>query len=315
MIVALGRSPGKTGGSPPMAGGILPREPPGRSLGKTSGSPPMAGGILPGFLLSEVRKVILLVSDESGDLGLKGSRCYIVLTLLLRSEHDAHRIMDIANALSQKHFRNPLRKWNNMKSKHKNAPQTLAAFLADLLPQIQQQVGFPLCAVAVVMDKTMITHQRSPKLYESAAYRMGWCYRLAFKRIGHFLQRTKLSARWIVDDNSELLKRNLSLYLTEKVPELTGFIRLYSRPIFCSPKDQPILTLADFLAGLTGRCFASFVQSGLSHPFPFQPVWSELKKIFHATLNLPTGQVWHWDGLLYWPIEHRDRMKTFLNRP
>ncbi|MDT7898091.1 MAG: DUF3800 domain-containing protein [Armatimonadota bacterium] len=298
-----------------MAGGILPREPPGRSLGKTSGSPPMAGGILPGFLLSEVRKVILLVSDESGDLGLKGSRCYIVLTLLFRSEHDARHIMDIANALSRKHFHHPLRKWNNMKGKYKNAPQTLAAFLADLLPQIQQQVGFPLCAVAAIMDKTMITHQRSPKLYESAAYRMGWCYRLAFKRIGHFLQRAKLSARWIVDDNSELLKRNLSLYLTEKVPELTGFIRLYSRPIFCSPKDQPILTLADFLAGLTGRCFESFVQSSPSHPSPFQPVWSELKKIFHATLNLPTGQVWHWDGLLYWPIEHRDRMKTFLNRP
>jgi hypothetical protein len=315
MIVALGRSPGKTGGSPPMAGGILPREPPGRSLGKTSGSPPMAGGILPGFLLSEVRKVILLVSDESGDLGLKGSRCYIVLTLLFRSEHDARHIMDIANALSRKHFHHPLRKWNNMKGKYKNAPQTLAAFLADLLPQIQQQVGFPLCAVAAIMDKTMITHQRSPKLYESAAYRMGWCYRLAFKRIGHFLQRAKLSARWIVDDNSELLKRNLSLYLTEKVPELTGFIRRYSPPNFCSPKDQPILTLADFLAGLTGRCFESFVQSSPSHSFPFQPVWSELKKIFHATLNLPTGQVWHWDGLLYWPIEHRDRMKTFLNRP
>jgi hypothetical protein len=273
----------------------------------------MAGGILPGFLLSEVRKVILLVSDESGDLGLKGSRCYIVLTLLLRSEHDAHRIMDIANALSQKHFRNPLRKWNNMKSKHKNAPQTLAAFLADLLPQIQQQVGFPLCAVAVVMDKTMITHQRSPKLYESAAYRMGWCYRLAFKRIGHFLQRAKLSARWIVDDNSELLKRNLSLYLTEKVPELTGFIRLYSRPIFCSPKDQPILTLADFLAGLTGRCFESFVQSSPSHPFPFQPVWSELKKIFHATLNLPTGQAWRWDGLLYWPVDQKDTFRSFVD--
>jgi hypothetical protein len=114
----------------------------GRSLGKTSGSPPMAGGILPGFLLSEVRKVILLVSDESGDLGLKGSRCYIVLTLLLRSEHDAHCIMDIANALSQKHFRNPLRKWNNMKSKHKNAPQTLAAFLADLLPKSSSKWDF-----------------------------------------------------------------------------------------------------------------------------------------------------------------------------
>ncbi len=139
-----------------------------------------------------------------------------------------------------------------MKGKHKNAPELLSAFLADLLPQIQQQVRFPLCAIAVIMDKMMITQQRSPKLHESPAYRMGWCYRLAFKRIGHFLQRTKLGARWIVDDNSEMLKRNLSLYLTEKVPELTGFIRRYSPPIFCSPKDQPILDSGRF-SGRTNK--------------------------------------------------------------
>ena len=259
--------------------------------------------------------MLLLVSDESGDLGLRGSRCYIVLTLLLRSEHDARHIVDIANALSRKHFHNPLRKWNTMKGKHKNAPELLSAFLADLLPQIQQQVRFPLCAIAVIMDKMMITQQRSPKLHESPAYRMGWCYRLAFKRIGHFLQRTKLGARWIVDDNSEMLKRNLSLYLTEKVPELTGFIRRYSPPIFCSPKDQPILTLADFLAGLTRRCFESFAQSRHLHSFPFQPVWSELKKIFHTTLNLPTGQAWCWDGLLYWPVDQKDTVRSFLDCP
>ena len=300
----------------PADGGWDPAERATRQVAGQDQRQPADGGWDPaGLLLSEVGKVLLLVSDESGDLGLKGSRCYIVLTLLLCSEHDAHHIMNIANARSRKHFHNPLRKWNTMKGKHKNAPELLAAFLADLLPQIQHQVGFPLCAVAVIMDKTMVTHQRSPKLYESASYRMGWCYRLIFKRIGHFLQRTNLDARWIVDDNSEVLKRNLSLYLTEKVPELAGFIRRYSPPIFCSPKDQPILTLADFLAGLTRRCFESFVQSRPLLSFPFQPVWSELKKIFHTTLNLPTGQAWRWDGLLYWPVDQKDAVRSFVDCP
>jgi hypothetical protein len=60
MLKALGRSLGKTSGSLPMAGGILPREPPGRSLGKTSGSPLMAGGILPGFCFQRWEKCYCL---------------------------------------------------------------------------------------------------------------------------------------------------------------------------------------------------------------------------------------------------------------
>ena len=254
----------------------------------------------------------LLISDESGDLGLKGSRYYIVLTLLLLRDEDAQRVMGVANSSACRHFGHPLRKWNSMKGRDKKDPQRLATFLADFLSRVKD---IHLCATAVIMDKGLITPQRSPKLYDDASYRMGWCYGLAFKRIGRFLARTRLSARWIVDDNSEPLKRNLQTYLTEKLPEISGFLRRYGSPEFCSSKEQPILILVDFLAGLTGRCFDSFKQAGMVVPFPFQPVWERLKSIFCPTLPLPTGQPWQWDGLLYWPIEHRDKVQAFLNCP
>lgn len=262
------------------------------------------------FFLCEVKKVILLVSDESGDLGLTGSKFYTVLTLLLLHESDASEIISVANDLAKRCFQYPLRKWNNLKGKHKNDPHILADFLSSFLSRIQHQV----CAIAVIMDKSSIPQQQSPKLYADAAYRMGWCYGLAFKRIGHFLNRTGLMARWIVDDNSETLKRNLTVYLTKKVPEIAGFIRRYSAPKFCSPKHQPVITLADFLAGLTNRCFESFVVEGKAAlPFPYQPVWNELKRIFYKTLVLPSGQQWRWDGLIYWPVDKAEKIKSLLD--
>ncbi len=257
----------------------------------------------------------LLVSDESGDLGLEGSRYYIVLTLLLLRDDDVGEVMSLANLSAQRHFRHPLRKWNNMKGREKNDPALLADFLADFLSQARQKVSSPFCAIAVIMDKALISPQRSPKLYEDATYRMVWCYRLAFQRIGHFLAHAGINARWIVDDNSETLKRHLQLYLTEKLPEIGGFIRRYGLPEFRSPREHPILTLVDFLAGLTGRCFESFQQAGMVVPFSFQPAWDKLKSLFHATLPLPSGQSWRWDGLLYWPMEHRDQVKASLDCP
>lgn len=273
----------------------------------------MAGGILPGFFF-EVRQVVMLVSDESGDLGLRGSLAYVVLMLLIRDESHAPVIMDIANRLSEKFFHHPLRKWNSLEGKHKRDVAALSAFIAQMRRQILSAVGFPLLATAVLLDKRLITKQKSPKLYDDASFRMGWCYGLMLKRVGWLLHKAGWDARWVVDRNSASLMRNLLNYST-RLPIFSGFKRRYSEPRFCSPKDQPILTLADFLAGLTRRCFESFLQANTTVPFAYQTVWDELKGIFHQTLTLPTGQQWRWEGLLYWPVDQRSQVKSFLAYP
>ncbi|MCS7264971.1 MAG: hypothetical protein N3B10_13810 [Armatimonadetes bacterium] len=259
--------------------------------------------------------MVLLVSDESGDLGLKGSLSYVTLMLLIKEETHAPIIVNVANQLSIQFFRHPLRKWNSLEGKHKRDVKVLKDFVEKLRQQIFSAVNFSLLATAVLMDKRFIKQEQSPKLYNDPAFRMGWCYGLMLKRVGRLLEMAERNAQWIVDRNSEPLMRNLTIYSTSHIPTIAGFIRRYSSPQFCSPKDQPILILSDFMAGLTRRCFESFLQSGTTYSFTYQPVRDKLKGIFYASLKLPSGRQWKWEGLLYWPVERINQAKPFLAYP
>ena len=256
---------------------------------------------------------LVLVSDESGDLGLgeKATPTYVVLLLVFRGWEEAKKVETIAQDLAKRYFRYPIRKWSEIKGKHKNNPELLASFITDLRARVDMAVKFPICGTAVILDKFHIDRRTSPALFAYPHYRMGWCYGLIFKRLGPFLDWAGQEAEWIIDENSPPEKKNIEVYISELLPLKQRFRKRYGKPRFRSRAEHPILTLADFLAGLTRRCFESYKAEGKT--FAYLSPWERLKPIFYRNIMTSSPKrPWKWRGLLYWPLDQFAEASNFL---
>lgn len=217
----------------------------------------------------------------------------------------------IATDLAQRYFGYPIRKWSEIKGKHKNDPELLASFITDLRTRVATVIKFPICGTAVILDKFHIDYRASSGLFARPHYRMGWCYGLIFKQLGPFLNWAGQEAEWIIDENSPSEKKNIEVYISELLPRRRGFRKRYSKPKFCSRAEHPILTLTDFLAGLTRRCFESYKAEGKT--FAYLPTWERLKPVFYRLLKTSSAKrPWKWRGLLYWPLDQFAEASDFL---
>lgn len=280
---------------------------------------------------------MIIISDETGCHGasyVKGSSInYIVAIACFFNESHLSSFVELARKSSRKYLGNKLRKWSKLTSSVKDDPDKLTLFLEDILDGLRR--SNEICTLSIFLLNKQevelnIGREKDKALIIDSAKKG---YEYCFKRIFPFIKKWQfisknwaLPTQWFIDMNNPKFQKELHGIIQGLKPQdinLDGphYIQKSDKSKLHIVKAIKVIDLIggiarrafDYYTNNCGDCSSTACLNESSCKNNYIKAWEKINN-YSSDINLiyNGSSFWEWSGIIYHPINNRQRHSRFL---